>query len=157
MIEVQVDSLTSICLKSHTAWIGILPLMGVVGLRGLSWMMLLALLLRPAMWVLNSFSCSFSSWQKMTQCKHQHLKPCAQDDSLMNAGDTNQSILQQVLQTGGSGRAITGVLLLHVVLHLLHLLFCLFNISKELQVQVRLKGRVVFFKEKMSKSKKVSS
>ena len=54
---------TSICLKSQTAWMGSLPLMGVVGLRGFSWMMDLALLFRPATWVFSSFSCSFSSWE----------------------------------------------------------------------------------------------
>lgn len=52
---------TSICLKSHTAWMGSLPLKGVVGSRGFSWMMDLALLFRLAMSDLNSFSCSLSS------------------------------------------------------------------------------------------------
>ncbi len=54
--------LTSCCLKSQTAWIGNLPLTEVVGLRGFSWMMDLALLFRPVTSVLNSFSCSLSSW-----------------------------------------------------------------------------------------------
>lgn len=56
--------LTSCCLKSQTAWTGSLPLMGVVGLRGFSWMMDLALLFSPDATVLNSFSCSFSSCSK---------------------------------------------------------------------------------------------
>lgn len=53
--------LTSCCLKSQTAWMGSLPLMGVVGLRGFSWMMDLALLFKLVTRVLYSFSCSLSS------------------------------------------------------------------------------------------------
>lgn len=55
-------SLTSCCLKSQTAWTGNLPLIAVVGLRGFSWMTDFALLFRLFTRVLNSFSCSFSSW-----------------------------------------------------------------------------------------------
>lgn len=54
--------LTSICLKSQTAWMGILPFSGVVGLRGFSWMTVFARLFRASRLVLNSASCSFSSW-----------------------------------------------------------------------------------------------
>lgn len=65
-MEWSAGVLTSCCLKSHTAWMGSLPLMEVVGLRGFSWMMDLALLFKPATRVLNSFSCSFSScWKQI--------------------------------------------------------------------------------------------
>lgn len=52
---------TSICLKSHTACMGSLPLTGVAGFLGFSWMIFLALLFKPSRWVLNSARCSFSS------------------------------------------------------------------------------------------------
>lgn len=55
---------TSICLKSQTAWIGSFPFIGLAGLRGFSWTMVLALRFRPSRWVLNSVSCSFSSCEK---------------------------------------------------------------------------------------------
>lgn len=62
--------LTSCCLKSQTAWTGNLPLIAVVGLRGFSWMTDFALLFKSFTRVLNSFSCSLSSWGWINSSYH---------------------------------------------------------------------------------------
>lgn len=124
--------LTSICLKSQTAWTGNFPLTGVAGLRGFSWTMVLALRFSPSKWVLNSFSCSFSSYRKyhIVFNKTNNDRCCCYcnvtEVELLNFTSSSRVSQPTAASCNKSSSRVTVMLRLHV--YFFFMVFCIFFI-----------------------------